>query len=202
MTREQWREQQSRVRAERAVSQVDRPLDNPNPAMAQHGHGHADHGYQTTDAQQAIRVQTGATPGGRTLSNGSSPPPPNRAARFSSAAAEAEALGRGRRALEADLQDGQVHQYTDPVSGGPTYVDPATRGPVRHPVNVTTNHPRGFANSSYVPQKDPITNLPVQDATGKRIPVRDAMSLRRARVVWEYVPSTDVWRPVTYFPRK
>jgi hypothetical protein len=202
MTREQWREQQSKVRAERTVSQADRPLENPHPAMAQHGHGHADHGYQTTDAQQAIRVRTGATPGGSTLSNGSSPPPPNRASRFSSAEAEAEALGRGRRALEADLQDGQVHQYTDPVSGGPTYVDPATREPVRHPVNVTTNRLRGFANGSYVPQKDPVTNLPVQDAAGNRIPVRDAMPLRRARVVWEYVSSTGEWRPVSYFPRK
>lgn len=50
MTREQWKAQDSRQRAERAVGCADQPLENPHPNAAQEGHGHGRHGYQTTDA--------------------------------------------------------------------------------------------------------------------------------------------------------
>jgi hypothetical protein len=90
--------------------------------------------YLTTPEQQAERVRTGRypddPPGGDTL---------GRASRFSSPEAEAEALGRGRRALNRDLANGGVQTFPDPVTGEPTFVNPETGEPARQRVNVMTN---------------------------------------------------------------
>ena len=195
MTRQQWRAEQSRVRAERTTAAVDQPLENPDPKAADHGHGHAWHGWQTTSEQQRTRVETGVAPDGT----------PNQftgtASRFRSPQAEAEALGRARRQLEADLRRGAVPSYVDPVTGATTYVDPATGRVTRYRVVVSTNDPRGFADSALVARRvGGPTSAMVVDASGRRVAdIVEAVRMR-ARVSFEYVPSTGEWRPVTYFP--
>ncbi|RSM77061.1 hypothetical protein DL991_21155 [Amycolatopsis sp. WAC 01375] len=194
MTREQWQADQSRRRAERSVANVDQPLENPHPNAAQEGHGHSRHGYQTTDAEQATRVRTGIAPDGLPAKAG-------RASRFRSAQAEAEALGRGRTELEAHLRDGKVPSYTDPVTGQQLYVHPVTGRPVRHPVSVTTNDLRGFGESAQVARRvGGPSSPPVLDANGERIPDLVVGPQMTATVSYEYVPSTNEWRPVTYYP--
>jgi len=193
-TSEEWRAQSSRERAERSVAGVDQPLENPMPNAATEGHGHGRHGHQTTDAQQAERVRTGTPPDGGHA-------PAGRASKFRTPEAEAEALGRARRALQADLDSGAVPSFVDPITGDRTYVNPANGAPVRRPVLVTTNDPRGFGSSSQVAQRVGGPSSPyVLDSSGNRIPVTDPNPLPNARVVWEYVPSVNDWRPVTYFP--
>ncbi|ONF72135.1 hypothetical protein AVR91_0211365 [Amycolatopsis keratiniphila subsp. keratiniphila] len=192
--REQWRAEQSRRRAERSVADADRPLENPHPNAAQEGHGHGRHGYQTTDGQQATRVRTGMAPDGLAA-------PASRASRFRSAQAEAEALGRARAQLEADLRDGTVVSYTDPVTGQQLYVHPVTGKPVRHRVLVTTNDPRGFGESAQVARRVGGPSSPLAlDANGNRIPDLVVAPQKNARVVYEYAPNANEWRPVTYFP--
>ena len=145
--------------------------------------------------EQADRVRTGVTPDGEIA-------PAGRASRFRSPQAEAEALGRARTALEADLANGTVPTYPDPVTGDPTYVNPANGQPVRQPVNVTTNDPRGFGESAQVGRRVGGPSSPyVLDANGQRIPDLVVGPQPNAIVVWEYVPSAGEWRPVTYFPQ-
>lgn len=187
MTREQWRRQNSTQRAERTVQRADRPLENPAPSASTRGHGHADHGHQTTDAQQANRVRTGVTPGGRTGSAA------GRASRFESPEAEAEALGRARRALDRQLA-------SESATGAPPNVDPVTGQPRRIPVTVPTNRPGGYGTSQVVQRAPAPSTAIAPDASGARVPVTSTTPLPNARVVWEYVPSTGEWHPVTYFP--
>lgn len=131
--------------------------------------------------------------------NGNPGNPPPRASRFRTPEAEAEALGRGQRQLETDLANGTVKAPIDPVTGRPQYVDPGTGNPVRHRFTVTTNHPDGFGGTSYVPQRN-ASGQPILDAAGNRIPVADPSPLNKARIIYEYVPSANEWRPVTYYP--
>jgi hypothetical protein len=169
----QWRKEYDRARAEKRAGSVDQPLEPTNPKKASHGHGHADHGAQTTAADQAKRVETGETPGGRTTPKG------RPASRFRSPEAEVEALGRARRKLDAD---------------GPPKFDSVTGEPNRRMYDVETTSPGGFGTR----------HIPKKDAAGKALKPyaaeADPSILRRARVIFEYVPSKDAWHPVTYFP--
>ena len=194
MTREEWQADQTRRRAEQSVAGVDQPLENPSPNAAPTGHGHGRHGYQTTEADQETRVRTGVAPDGE-------PAPAERASRFRSPEAEAEALGRARTKLEAKLQSSAVTSYTDPVTGHQVYVNPANGRPVRHPVQVTTNDPRGFGESAWMPRRISGPNgAYVLDPAGNRIPYQEVVPQMNARVVYEYVRSANEWRPITYFP--
>ncbi|MFI6303932.1 hypothetical protein ACIBCH_18830 [Amycolatopsis thailandensis] len=194
--RERWRAERSRQRAEWSVDNVDQPLENPRPTAAKKGHGHSRHGYQTTDEQQATRVRTGIAPNGLLAK-----PHPFRASRFRSAQAEAEALGRARTQLEAALRNGAVRSYTDPVTGHQLYVHPATGIPVRRSFSVPTNDPRGFGESAQVARQVSGPNGPFElDANGDRICDLVEAPQKTATVRYEYVPSANEWRPLTYFP--
>lgn len=168
----QWREQSSRARAENTVSRADQPLEPMDPDRATHGHGHADHGHQTTDAQQARRVETGKSPSNRKTRKG------QHASRFHSPEAEAEALGRARTKLTRD----KPSPYDE--NGLPN----------RHRVVVETNRRDGFGRRQ----------VARTDASGKTIkPLEaeaDATVLKKAMVIFEYVPSKNEWHPVTYYP--
>lgn len=198
-TRPQYLARRSRERAEATVAAADRPLENPRLNAAQHGHGHARHGWQTTEAQQADRVVSGRfpdqlpteVPGG---------PPRARASRFASPQAEAEALGRGRRALQRDLEAGAVPAHLDPVTGASRYVDPVTGEPVRHQAVVTTKRPGGFGTSQVVRRQPPPSTALAPDAAGNRVAIPSSTPLPNATVVHEYVPSTSEWRTVSHYP--
>lgn len=198
-TKSKYRERRSHERAVDVVSNADQPLENPKPGIAQHGHGHARHGYQTTEAQQADRVVTGRYPDQLPTEVPGGKPRP-RASRFSSAEAEAEALGRARRVLNRELKAGSVGGYTDPVTGVQTYVDPATGIPISREIVVTTNRPGGFGTSQVVRRHPQPSTSVLPDAAGNRVAVPSNTVLPNARVTFEYVPSTGEWRPVTYFP--
>jgi hypothetical protein len=178
-----WVRRQLAIRKTRLA---DRPLEPVNPKKATVGHGHAEHGWETTLAQQEQRIRTGALPSGATGK------PPAQASWFRSPEAEAEALTLGRRKLEADVSAGAAPKYTvNPATGVPE--------PTRHPVQVASSDPvNGFGQRVYrqmsggKPVKDPLT--------GQYVPVLDPNPQLHARIVWEYVPSIDNWRPVTYFP--
>lgn len=198
-TRAQYRQQASRARAEAATAAADLPLENPNPNAAQHGHGHARHGWQTTEAQQAERVETGRCPD--QLPHEAPGKPAARASHFSSPEAEAEALGRARRALEKDLKAGKVEGFLDPVTGARTYVNPVDGQPMRHDLIVATNRPGGFGTSQVVRRQSPPSESLALDPTGKRVAVPSATPLPDAYMRVEYVSSTRRWRPVTYYPQ-
>jgi hypothetical protein len=190
MTREEWAEQNSRERAERTVNAADQPLENPAANAAQEGHGHAWHGNQTTEADQITRVETGVTPTGEVRN------PPNSASHFSSPQAEAEALGRGRRELQADLDAGAGGLEFPDANGNPTYVRP-NGSPVRRTIDVATNRPGGFGTSVDVgPGAAPAPGMPTRIGYPNPAPISDA------RVIYEYVPSTGQWQPVTYYPNR
>jgi hypothetical protein len=198
-TREEYKARRSRERATETVRNADRPLEPNNPNKAQVGHGHARHGFETTEEQQAERVRSGrypddppgAPPGGA---------PVGRSSRFSSPEAEAEALGRGRRQLDADLANGNVPTFPDPATGQPTFVNPATGEPVRRPVKVTTNREGGFGTSQVVRRQPPPVDSFHLDPNGNRVAVPSPTPMPAANVVWEYVPSTGEWRTVTQHP--
>ena len=198
-THPQYRARRSRERAEATVAAADRPLENPRPNAAQHGHGHARHGWQTTDAQQAERVVSGRFPD-QIPSEAPGGPPRARASRFASPQAEAEALGRGRRALQRDLDAGAVPAHRDPTTSAPRYVDPVTGEPVRHEAVVTTQRPGGFGTSQVVRRQPPPSTALAPDAAGNRVAVPSSTPLPNATVVHEYVPSTGEWRPVSHYP--
>ena len=200
-TREQYHARRSRERAEATVRAADQPLENPVTQMAQEGHGHARHGFETTDAQQAERVRTGRYPDDPIGPLPAARKPAGRASRFTSPEAEAEALGRGRHSLNRRLREGTVPTHPDPVTGAPTYVDPVNGKPVRVEAPVTTNRPGGFGTSQVPQRNPPPSNAAVLDpATGQRIPIQSPTPLPNASTVFEHVPSTGQWHPVTYFP--
>lgn len=193
-TREQWRAEQSRLRAERTTAAADQPLENPDARAATRGHGHAWHGWETTDAQQRLRAETGTTPDGPFSATG-------RASRFRDAQAEAEALGRARRQLEADLRAGKVTSYTDPVTGATTFVNPSTGGPARHRVVVASSDPGGFADLAFVARRlGGPTSAFMVDAAGRRVVDLVTAPQMHAKVSFEFVPSAGEWRPVSCFP--
>jgi hypothetical protein len=81
------------------VSKADQKLEPVNPNKAKHGHGHAEHGSQTTAIQQERRIVTGIKPSGE-LGN-----PTSKASKFLSPEAEVEALDSGRAKLEQEITD-------------------------------------------------------------------------------------------------
>lgn len=123
-----------------------------------------------------------------------------RSARFSSAEAETEALGRGRRVFACELEAGIVQHFSDAQSGERSYIDPQTDEPVRHVVVVTTNRPEGFGTSHVVRRQAAPSQALLLDANRRRVAVPSATVLRRARLIYEYVPSIDGWHLITYHP--
>lgn len=179
----------SEARAKNTVANADQPLDPvaSAPNKSTKGHGHTFHGHQTTDAQQSHRVKTGTTPDGQPGKA------PSRSSRFTSPQAEAEALGRGRRVLGADLKNGAIpHQATG-------FVDPKTGAPARHSVNVTTNRPTGFGVAT-VKQKDSAGKVIKDPTTKQPLTTTNPTPIKTAKLIYEYVPSAGQWRPVTYYP--
>jgi hypothetical protein len=181
--KEKYKKEQGHQRAIQTVGQADQALEPPNPNMAQHGHGHAEHGYQTTAQQQTDRIRTGVKPSGEAGA------PVSKTSHFTSPEAEAEALGRGRRQLEADIKSGKVD---------PGYKDGKS---VRHEVVVETNRPEGFG-AGYAKDKDPVTGKVKKDASQLPLTKADPDALKKAKVVFEFRPSQNDWAPVTYFPIK
>lgn len=179
MTRAQWKAQERRRRAEITTGRADQPLEPVNPNGSTHGHGHADHGYQTTAAQQGDRIRTGVTPSGRVA-------PSSKASHFHSPEAEAEALGRARRQLAADQRSGAVSNLNE--AGHPT----------RHAVTVPTNRRDGYGHR-VVKQRD-ASGAVIKDSSNRPLTTTDPNPTRQAKVVWEYVPSKNQWHPVTYYP--
>ena len=205
-TRGEWKAQQSRSRAEATVAKADQPLETlspntqyPNPQPRQ-GHGHARHGSQTTSAEQASAVRSGARPDG--TNNG----PIGTASRFRTPEAEAEALGRGRKLLEEKLRSGTLTQNQlrpDPVTGVPTYVNPVTGKPTRITIKeIPTNDARGYGDG-FVAETDPATNQMVHPDPANpthQNPVPNPVNpLEKAQVTYEYVPSTGKWESVTHY---
>ena len=199
------RKEQSRRRAIQTTQQADRPLEPTNPNKSTHGHGHSDHGWQTTEAQQSQRIRDGITPGGRTDEQVA------KVTHFHSPEAEAEALGRARTKLNAALRLGSVPPF-----------DPATGEPNRHKIVVETHRKDGFGSrvvkqrdnsgtvlkdSSNKPlteterqQKiDPKTGTPMVDTDGQ--PIMEPVPMMHATFIFEYVPSSGEWHPVTYYPQ-
>jgi hypothetical protein len=197
-TKEQWKAQSSEKRAANRTSRADQALENPLPNASRHGHGHADHGYQTTDVQQGDRIRTGIPPSGRTNA-----PAVSKTSKFNSPRSEAEALGRGEGKLETDIANGLIpanKRFPDPVTGKPTYVDPTIGAPTRHKISVTTDDPNGFGYK-IVKQKDPITGQVLRDVAGQPLTIADPTKIKSATIIWEYVPSQGIWHPVTYYPQ-
>lgn len=188
-----YKKDSGRQRAEQRVAGADQPLEpgaNAHPKAAQHGHGHADHGHQTTMDQQKQRVVTGQTASGRTHYPDNTPlPPRSKSSRFLSPQHEAEALGRARRELQQKLD------AKDPLWWPPTNPDGSPKRP-EGGIVVTTNRPEGFGDRAVK-----VPNVQPRQAAADTTTV-----LRRAQVVYEYVQSLGDgskeahWRPVTYFP--
>lgn len=180
MTREQWQSQERRRRAEQTTGRADQPLEPVDPDKSQHGHGHADHGHQTTAEQQGDRIRTGITPSGRAGK------PVSKVSHFHSPETEAEALGRARRQLKSDRKAGAVTNFD--ADGEPT----------RHGVVVPTNRRDGYGHR-VIKQKD-ASGTVLKDSSGKPLTTTDPTALRQAKVIWEYVPRKNAWHPVTYYP--
>jgi len=169
-----------RGRAVRITRAADKPLEPTNPKKATHGHGHEEHGAQTTDAQQAQRVRDGTKPSGKPGS------PAPKASKFDSPEQETEALRLSRGKLNSDIKDGKVPK-----------LDPNGE-PHRETVSVQTDDPNGFGSQTVRAKNPNGTNM--KDANGDFVPQKNPVPLKSAKVVYEYVPSTDSWEPVTYFP--
>ena len=180
MTKEQWQAQERRRRAEQTTGHADQQLEPVNPDKAQHGHGHGDHGHQTTADQQGARIRTGITPSGRAGKTVS------KASHFHTPEAEAEAIGRARRQLQADQRAGTITELD--AAGEPT----------RHSVTELTNRRDGFGHR-VVKEKD-AAGAVIKDASGQPLTQTDPTPLRQAKVIWEHVPSKNDWHPVTYSP--
>jgi hypothetical protein len=170
-----------RGRATRITEAADKPLEPTNPNKSTEGHGHADHGAQTTDAQQGQRIKDGTTPSGRQANA------PSKTSKFNSPEQEAEALRLGRKDMDAKA-----------ANGYPPY-DPVTGEPNRCPVDVTTNDPDGFGSQTTRAKNPDGTNM--RDANGDYVPVTNPTPLSGAKVIYEYVPSTGKWEPVTCYPQ-
>jgi hypothetical protein len=115
----------------------------------------------------------------------------SRAVRFSSAQAEVEAVGRARRLLQTDLQEGRV--LTTPV--------PSAWGPPRHVVVVRTNRRDGFGDRAFVPRRanGPGSYYLMSDA-GQRVVDAEVEPQMYAWFVFEHRPQEGDWQPFTYYP--
>jgi hypothetical protein len=194
MTREQWDAERARPGAERRLDGVDRPLEfRYQDGSTSHGHGHARHGGQTTDAQQEWRALTKQAPDGSVVAGG-------RASRFRDARSEVEALMHARAKLREKLKAGLVPGQYDPTTGRTRYVNAAGQ-PRRVTVVVRCGRPEGYADRAYVAQRESGSSSPyLYDDEGHRIVVVDESPQMHASVTFEYVPSLDEWHPLTYFP--
>ncbi|MDR7268564.1 YD repeat-containing protein [Pelomonas saccharophila] len=189
--REEWLTSNSRLRAEQTVAGVDLPLESPSPIASRIGHGHGDHGHQTSFSEQATRVRTGISPTGRSA-------PTSKASKFVSPEAEAEAIGRGTEELMRALGRGVVPPGVIDGRGMPTFVEPNGL-PVRYSVIVSTNQPGGFGKS-VVKLKNAATGAVFYDGFGLPVTQISPTVLMSAKIIWEYVPSIGGWRQVTYYP--
>jgi hypothetical protein len=153
-------------RAAKSAAELDRPEVG--------GHGYADHGAHTTDAQQARRIETGVSPSGRIS-------PTNRATRFQSHEAQLEAVGRARHRANREQPPAQRTNTGD-------------QAPTRQ-VSVEGNRKGGYGTGQEA-VRDPATNKPIKPRTAMPIGSNDP----NARVVLRYNPQTDQWDPVTLFP--
>jgi len=165
--------------AKETSSRADQPLEPVHPNKAQHGHGHAEHGYQTTELQQKRRIVSGIKPSGHPGA------PTSKASKFLTPEAETEALNLGREQLELEIKDQNI----------PTIVNGE---PNRHAVTVETNRSGGFGER-WIRAKDS-NGQNLRDINGNFIPQKDPVQLNRSKLIYEYVPSTNKWEPVTYFP--
>lgn len=174
-----------RTRAKRTTARADKPLEPTNPKKAKQGHGHDEHGWQTTDAQQEQRIRDGTKPSGQQGR------PAEKVSRFDTPEQEAEALRLGREQLDRDIADGKVAKY-DPTPSEPNR-------PTRHTVEVTTTESEGFG-SQWSRKRNP-DGTAMKDANGSFVPEKWGTPPRTAKLVYEYVPSTDTFEPVTYYPQ-
>lgn len=183
-TREEYKAREHRERTWRRGSEADQPLDPGKTPDSQgkslKGHGHGDHGHQVTPQQQGDRIRTRITPSGRTGRAISAP------SSFGSPEAEAEALKKGRAKLEKALKDKTIEPFAN---------DPE---PTRFETEVESGRKEGFGRRE-VKAKGP-DGKTLKDANGKIQTRTDPKPLRRARVVFEYVPSAREWRLLTYYP--
>ena len=166
MTRAQWKKAHHDARTQASV----RELDGGVPGA----HGHADHGFQTTLEQQAVRVQTGVTPSGRDSIVG-------RATRYETPELELEASGRARRMLD--------------VENPPTMMAKGAGG-VLAPYNVGYKVERSGGHFGRGVELLPDSNG--QPLPGR--PVRRVESCARANVVFKFNPATGKWGQYTSFP--
>lgn len=176
--------EEARVEREQAVEtlkHVDQSLENTSRDRSGHGHGHKDHGYQTRLHAHRQRVETGQSPSGR---RGKTRRKPESSAKFYGPEAELEALRLADEELQRVLQ---LHNTPAMRNGQPNRVV----------VEVTSTSPRGFGGG-YKAKLDS-NGRPVPSASSgyEAVP---AKKLQRARVVYEYVPSSNTWAPVTYHP--
>lgn len=166
-------------KAIKVTEDADKPLEPVNPNKAQHGHGHAEHGHQTTETQQENRIRTGVKPSGEQGNQTS------KASKFSTPEKESEALNKGRNKLEAEVEADSI----------PTMVNGE---PNRHAVTVESGDADGFGERWVRSKNESGQNL--KDANDKFIPEKDSVKLGKAKLIYEYVPTKGVWEPVTYFP--
>lgn len=159
-------------RATNTTSKADKPLEPVSPTKSTHGHGHSKHGHQTTAQQQKDRVATGNA---------------KVASKFSNPKMEAEALGRGKKALNEKIKNENIPKFKN---GEPNRVT----------VIVGTNNPKGFGNA-YVRKLDNNGN-PIRDSNGQYVTEKSKDVLKNTKIIYEYVPSKNDWSPVTYYPVK
>lgn len=141
-----------------------------------------EHCYQTTNTQQEKRISTGQKPSGTMADI------PKTTSKFSTPELEAEALGKGQKALDAKLKSGSIPKLKP--NGEPNRVE----------INVSTNNPTGFGTSWK--RKLDSSGKPIKDTHGNYIPEKSTDILKNAKIIYEYVPSTGKWNPVTYYPTK
>ncbi|MGE5182891.1 MAG: hypothetical protein ACM31C_12545 [Acidobacteriota bacterium] len=180
------------------------------------GHGHDAHGFQTTQDQQATRVETGLYPQeqgfigpltqeqaqaqARRMQN-----PAREASRFGSAEQEAAALTQGRAALEAEIARRQAAR----AKKGQTWDEFDKNGdPLTIPVKVRTADPAGFGppGERVVTGTPDVTDPPLLDGNGQRqSETKTSGPSMGAHIAWKWVPNPPPmvggeWRPYTYYP--
>jgi hypothetical protein len=171
MTREQWKIQYRRQRAEQSVQNLP-------------GHGHARHGYQTTIVQQMTRVRTGIAPDGIRATT-------SRATRFDSPEAELEAIGKARKIVAHRVANGQI-SYWDVDPRG--VVRP-------HWETVVVDGRRGGYGSGIEVQRDPSTGIPLPgrpvQPTGQDKNARVRLQYNPATGTWDPLTQYPTNEPVT-----
>lgn len=180
--KERYNKAQSHERAKRTADNADKPLEPSNSKKAKVGHGHAEHGYQTTAKQQKERIGTGKKPSGAMDIR-----PAKTASKFSSPQLEAEALRKGEKALQQKLKAGNIPNFKK--NGEPNRVT----------VIVPSSNKDGFGQS-WTRKLDNNGN-PMRDKNGNYVSEKNSTPLKNALITYEYVPSQKTWNPVTYYPK-